>query len=363
MKKKNLIIYIFFVMVVMLVPSKADAALNCLNDDKACVVCTYEHKDAANNKIIFRFKAWEENSNVKYESEIDGDKIKPSFSNTSDSVDLSSSDFISRDKKRLSCKSLYFATLANYNYKVSNQQKKGYELLQLTGENNNHKELTAKTKVCKFKAKLKDTMNNDKGEINIEFNITDNKTISPTDTTGEYKIYFNDGLNAKSFGSGNECEYSGGKLYILCQIQSSGKVCNIGTKETIFSEETEITDPNDSNKENADKKPITSEKTGNNCEGVLGDVMGIIDEVFDIVKIAAPILLIVFGTLDFSQAVLQDNQDMLKKATSKFIKRAIATIAIFFVPLLVRLLLSLPGMEELGLPDDPLCGLSKVVLK
>jgi len=89
----------------------------------------------------------------------------------------------------------------------------------------------------------------------------------------------------------------------------------------------------------------------------------IVDEIFGIIKIVAPILLIVFGSLDFGQAVLQDNQDALKKATSKFIKRAIATVVIFFVPLLVRLVLRLPGMEELGLPDDPLCGLSKVVLK
>jgi len=108
---------------------------------------------------------------------------------------------------------------------------------------------------------------------------------------------------------------------------------------------------------------LNTKITNTGCESILGDVVDIVDEIFGIIKIVAPILLIVFGSLDFGQAVLQDNQDALKKATSKFIKRAIATVVIFFVPLLVRLVLRLPGMEELGLPDDPLCGLSKVVLK
>lgn len=273
MKKKNLIIYMLFIMVVILIPSRVNAALNCLNDDKACVVCTYEYKDEINDKIIFRFKAWEENGNVKYESEITGDsKItgmygqtsNPSFSSAPDSIDLSSNDFISQDKKRLSCKSLYFATLADYKFKVANYQKDGYKLLQLTGENNNHKELTTSSNSNKEK---------------------DNNT----------SMDFGDKLNDED------------------------------------------------------------------CQAVLGNTLEIINTVFNWIKIIAPILLIVFGSLDFGSAVLQDNQDALKKATSKFIKRAIAAVAIFFLPFIINLLLSLPGVNS-GL-ENALCGISKVVVK
>lgn len=107
------------------------------------------------------------------------------------------------------------------------------------------------------------------------------------------------------------------------------------------------------------------ENVGINCEGILGDnVIAIIQEVFDIIKIAAPILLILFGAMDFSKAVLANDNDALKKATSNFVKRTIATVAIFFLPLLIKIILGLPGIKEtVNGGKEPLCGISKVVLK
>jgi len=90
------------------------------------------------------------------------------------------------------------------------------------------------------------------------------------------------------------------------------------------------------------------------CEGIFGEeLLGIIQEVLNYIQIAAPILLIVFGVVDFGQAILSDDQNALKKATSKFTKRAIACIAIFFAPLIVNLLLNL--IE--GMTTDPTCGI------
>ncbi len=83
-------------------------------------------------------------------------------------------------------------------------------------------------------------------------------------------------------------------------------------------------------------------KEGNilNCEELLDkDLKDVIKWVLKIVRIAVPILLIVLVTIDFSSAVISQDQDSIKKATSKAIKRGIAALAFFFVPLFVNVML------------------------
>ena len=96
------------------------------------------------------------------------------------------------------------------------------------------------------------------------------------------------------------------------------------------------------------------ENVGIDCEGLLGDdLLNLISEIFGYIQIAAPILLLVLGSVDFAQAVMSDDKDALKKATSKFVKRAIICVAIFFVPLILKYLLSF--LNDMG--KDPLCGI------
>lgn len=96
------------------------------------------------------------------------------------------------------------------------------------------------------------------------------------------------------------------------------------------------------------------ENVGIDCEGLLGDdLLNLISEIFGYIQIAAPILLVVLGSVDFAQAVMSDDKDALKKATSKFVKRAIICVAIFFVPLILKYLLSF--LNDMG--KDPLCGI------
>ena len=83
-------------------------------------------------------------------------------------------------------------------------------------------------------------------------------------------------------------------------------------------------------------------KEGNilNCEELLDkDLKDVIKWVLKIVRIAVPILLIVLVTIDFSSAVISQDQDSIKKATSKAIKRGIAALAFFLIPLLVNVML------------------------
>ena len=95
-----------------------------------------------------------------------------------------------------------------------------------------------------------------------------------------------------------------------------------------------------------------------NCDGLLtSDAVDMIREILGYFRIIAPILLILFVALDFGSAVLSQDNEALKKAQSKFVSRAIATAALFFVPTIVRVILGLDGVRSaIEIPNDPLCG-------
>ena len=80
------------------------------------------------------------------------------------------------------------------------------------------------------------------------------------------------------------------------------------------------------------------------CEEVFkGDLLNILKEdVYRPIKIIAPILLLVFTTIDFAKAVFNgDDKDGLNKAKSNFLKRAIATLIVFFIPDILTIIMNL----------------------
>lgn len=103
----------------------------------------------------------------------------------------------------------------------------------------------------------------------------------------------------------------------------------------------------------------TPVQAANDCNGILTvEAMEFIEEIIGYIRIFVPILLIILGAVDFGTAVVSQDQDALKKSGSKFVKRCIAAVAIFFVPTVVKLLLGLPGIKDnIILVDDPTCGL------
>ena len=56
-----------------------------------------------------------------------------------------------------------------------------------------------------------------------------------------------------------------------------------------------------------------------------------------LIKIAVPILLIIFGMLDLGKAVVAAKEDEIKKGQNLFIKRAIAAVVVFFVIQIVQI--------------------------
>lgn len=78
------------------------------------------------------------------------------------------------------------------------------------------------------------------------------------------------------------------------------------------------------------------------CQGSIQGVFTALGWVFWIVKIAVPILLIIFGTIDVGKTLLSGKpEDDFKKAIKGLVMKAIAGIIIFFIPTILTLIVNL----------------------
>ena len=80
----------------------------------------------------------------------------------------------------------------------------------------------------------------------------------------------------------------------------------------------------------------------------------IIDWIMNLVRLGGVILLVVLGMLDFIKAAASGEQEEMKKSKSKFVKRLIACVGSFFVPIIVDILV---GLVNLGSGES--CNSSK----
>lgn len=65
----------------------------------------------------------------------------------------------------------------------------------------------------------------------------------------------------------------------------------------------------------------------------------IVSTIITIIKIAVPVLLIIFGMLDLGKAVIASKEDEIKKGQQTFIKRLIAAVIVFFVIQVVQIVI------------------------
>lgn len=92
------------------------------------------------------------------------------------------------------------------------------------------------------------------------------------------------------------------------------------------------------------------------CEDLFSEeLLNKIQEYFNIIKIIVPILVIIFGVLDFLKAITSSDADELKKAQARFIKRLIIAVIIFFIPMLVNFVLNLVN-DVFGIVNGGNCG-------
>lgn len=66
-----------------------------------------------------------------------------------------------------------------------------------------------------------------------------------------------------------------------------------------------------------------------------------IQDIFNLIMLIAPILVIVLGGLDFAKASLQSDEDAIKKAGINFGKRLIAAVLLFLLPLIINIVLEI----------------------
>lgn len=91
------------------------------------------------------------------------------------------------------------------------------------------------------------------------------------------------------------------------------------------------------------------------CEGIFGkdsETKKLLQKVLNIFRILAPILTLIFSSMDFLKAVAAGAKDDLKAAGTKLLKRLIVVALLFFVPTIINILLDI--MEN----SNGTCGIS-----
>lgn len=93
--------------------------------------------------------------------------------------------------------------------------------------------------------------------------------------------------------------------------------------------------------------------------GILGDVNDeestawLIQKLLNYLKILGPTIALILGSLDMGKAIVTSDDENMKKAQSRFIKRILAAVLLFFIPLFTQVLLGLFGITS----DNATCGL------
>lgn len=84
------------------------------------------------------------------------------------------------------------------------------------------------------------------------------------------------------------------------------------------------------------------------CRNLLGDdfLNFLNDNVFKLIYIGVPILLIVLTSFDFAKVVFIDDKEGIQGAFKKFGKRAVAAVLIYFVPTILIFVVNLIGADD-----------------
>ena len=102
-------------------------------------------------------------------------------------------------------------------------------------------------------------------------------------------------------------------------------------------------------------------ENGEGCGTIFVDEFGnytefhkFMEEIFMLIKIATPIIVIALSTFDYIKAITSSNADEMKKANGRTIKRIVIGLLIFFLPYLLEIL-----FELFGLYDISTCGIGE----
>lgn len=72
------------------------------------------------------------------------------------------------------------------------------------------------------------------------------------------------------------------------------------------------------------------------------------NDLFSLIKILTPVLVIALSTIDYVKAIASSNADEMKKANSRTVKRLVIGLIIFVLPFLLEVLFRLFGLYDLS---------------
>ena len=154
------------------------------------------------------------------------------------------------------------------------------------------------------------------------------------------------------------------KLFVYCGSNGSDKYCTVTTKANAVDEshgnlEGEEGDDTlssnqlqSNNAQHSNSVDISDFQNQQTCEGVFGavDSDGNFEEeslgwllqlILNYMKIAGPVLMILFSMFEFIKAIAVSDEETMKKAQSRLVTRIIAVIILFLLPYLVGEILKL----------------------
>ncbi|CCY45927.1 unknown [Firmicutes bacterium CAG:822] len=90
------------------------------------------------------------------------------------------------------------------------------------------------------------------------------------------------------------------------------------------------------------------------CEGILvpNVLFNVVSTIITGIKIVVPILLIIWGMLDFAKSVVAKKEEDIKKYQKAFVSRLISALVVFLIIFIVQLAVNLvSGVEDSSNPD------------
>ena len=90
------------------------------------------------------------------------------------------------------------------------------------------------------------------------------------------------------------------------------------------------------------------------CEGILipNTLFNLVSTIIKGIKIVVPILLVIWGMLDFAKSVVAKKEEDIKKYQKAFVSRLISALVVFLIIFIVQLAVNLiSGVEDSANPD------------
>ena len=94
----------------------------------------------------------------------------------------------------------------------------------------------------------------------------------------------------------------------------------------------------------ANASMVTLLDVATECEEVIdAEVYEFLQQIFNVIKYAGPLLCLVFSVIDFVKAAASQDKDALTKAGKTTGKRVVYALILFFIPTLINFLFPLLG--------------------